>query len=446
MNKSGKYSAYKESGVEWLGEIPVGWKVKKLKFMFSFSKGLTITKENLVNKGIPCVNYGEIHSKYGFEVNPEIHDLKCVKDSYLQSNSKSLLELGDFVFADTSEDIEGSGNFTYLNSNVKTFAGYHTIICRLKEKNNSRFYAYIFDSLSYRHQIRNKVKGVKVYSITQSVLKETFIWIPPKQEQIKIATFLDAKAEQLDKAIKQKQQLIELLKERRQILINDSVTKGLDKTVAMKDSGVEWIGNIPVGWEVKKLKNISNINQNSLAENSHKDYKIEYVDIGNVNFEKGILKIESFLFKNAPSRARRRAKVNDSIISTVRTYLKAIDFVSEEKSKYVYSTGFAILEPMINLSPMFLSFFLKSNFFTNQVDLNSKGISYPAINSTDLNNLLSVIPPKQEQIKIAIFLDTKTAQLDKAIDLQQQQINKLKEYKTTLIDSVVTGKVRVCDE
>ena len=124
------YSEYKDSGVEWLGEIPEGWEVKRFRNMFSFSKGLTITKENLQETGIPCVNYGEVHSKYGFEIDPKKHVLKCVKNDYLASNPKSLLSIGNFVFADTSEDIEGSGNFTQLVSDEIVFAGYHTIITK----------------------------------------------------------------------------------------------------------------------------------------------------------------------------------------------------------------------------------------------------------------------------------------------------------------------------
>lgn len=107
------YSAYKSSGVEWIGEIPEGWTEKRFCFLFSFKKGLSITKENLQDEGVPCVNYGEIHSKYGFEVDPKRHELKCVSADYLKNGQNSLLNYGDFVFADTSEDIEGSGNFTY---------------------------------------------------------------------------------------------------------------------------------------------------------------------------------------------------------------------------------------------------------------------------------------------------------------------------------------------
>lgn len=214
----------KNSGVEWLGEIPSHWEVRRFRHLFSFRKGLAITKENLQDTGIPCVNYGEIHSKFGFSVNPEFDELKCVSEDYLKHNQKSLINYGDFVFADTSEDIEGSGNFTYLNSNKVTFAGYHTIICSSKKNCHSRFLAYIFDSLAFRNQIRQKVKGVKVFSITQNVLKDNSVWLPPKNEQIAIADFLDKKTAQIDTAIRQYQAEIDKLKEYQQSLVNDVVT------------------------------------------------------------------------------------------------------------------------------------------------------------------------------------------------------------------------------
>jgi len=245
-----KYEAYKDSGVG-LGRIPLNWNLRRFRYMFRFNKGLTITKENLINEGVPCVNYGEIHSKYGFEVNPDVHELKCVSKDYLKATSNSLLNEGDFIFADTSEDLEGSGNFTYLNSNIQTFAGYHTIIARPLSNLNSRYIAFYFDSLSQRTQIRKKVKGVKVFSITQNILKDIYLILPSENEQTAIANFLDRKTAQIDQAIAIKEKQIELLKERKQILIQNAVTRGLDPTVKMKDSGVEWIGEIPEHWEVK---------------------------------------------------------------------------------------------------------------------------------------------------------------------------------------------------
>ena len=112
-----------------------------------------------------------------------------------------------------------------------------------------------------------------------------------------------------------------------------------------KSSGVQWLGDIPQHWEVKRLKNICEINQNSLPENTNGNFSFRYVDIGSVTLENGIVETEAFTFKNAPSRARRIAKIGNSIVSTVRTYLKAIDYIDENKSDYIYSTGFAVLEP-----------------------------------------------------------------------------------------------------
>jgi type I restriction enzyme S subunit len=170
-----KYDTYKDSGIEWIGEIPKHWKIQRLKYDFDLGTGLSITKENLVDEGVPCVSYGEIHSKYGFEVDINKHNLKCVDVDYLNTSIKALMKLGEFIFADTSEDIEGSGNFTHVKSDGDIFAGYHTITARPIKKINSLYFAFLFDSIDFRTQIRSSVKGIKVFSITQGILKDTFM-------------------------------------------------------------------------------------------------------------------------------------------------------------------------------------------------------------------------------------------------------------------------------
>ncbi|WP_452603246.1 restriction endonuclease subunit S [Pontimicrobium sp. MEBiC06410] len=227
-NGSSSVVELKESGIEWLGEIPEHWEVVKFRYKFETSKGLTITKANLQDEGVPCVNYGEIHSKYGFEVNPEIHNLKCVSEEYLNTNESSLLSKGDFVFADTSEDIEGSGNFTHLHSDIPTFAGYHTIIARLVDNSNYRFFAYFFDSSTFRTQIQNLVKGVKVFSITNKILKDTDLLFPPIEEQNQIADFIDVKIDKIFVSSEKLKTSIQKLKEYRQSLISEAVTGKID--------------------------------------------------------------------------------------------------------------------------------------------------------------------------------------------------------------------------
>ncbi|ETR18224.1 restriction endonuclease subunit S [Acinetobacter baumannii] len=218
----------KDSGIEWLGEVPEHWKLLQTRHIFNFGKGLTITKEDLSDEGIPCINYGEIHSKYGFEFNPLDNPLKCVSHDFIESNKNCLLNEGDFIFADTSEDLEGSGNFSYLNQKSTVFAGYHTIIARPKSGLNHRYLAYMFDSNAYRGQVRTEMKGVKVYSVSQGVLKSRLAWLPPIEEQDQIVKLLDEKTSKIDTLIAKQRELIAKLKNYRTSIISHAVTGKID--------------------------------------------------------------------------------------------------------------------------------------------------------------------------------------------------------------------------
>lgn len=213
----------KDSGFDWIGEIPKHWRIERFKYCFKFQRGLNITKDNLKDSGIPCLNYGEIHSKYGFELLPH-HPLNHVEDKYLKTNSQSLLRNGDFVFADTSEDIEGSGNFSYLNGSREVFAGYHTLVAKPIVSFESRYIAYLLESQAFRRQVWQRVKGVKVYSITQAILKDTCIWLPPINEQKQIVKKLDSDIALINKSVEGYLSQIQCLKEYKTVLINEAVT------------------------------------------------------------------------------------------------------------------------------------------------------------------------------------------------------------------------------
>lgn len=217
-------TSLKDSGVEWIGKIPTHWEVKKLKLLFGIGSGLGITKADFVPSGIPCVSYGEIHSKYPCRLNTGIHPLPYVSEDYLSSKPQALLKKGDFVFADTSEDIEGSGNFTSLQSDDPVFAGYHTIVLKPKTQSiHSPYFSFLFDSLGIRNQVRKEVCGVKVYSITKSILKEVQCLIPPLEEQKAIAEYLDTQIEKIDLAICKIKSQINLIKEYKTTLIPKAV-------------------------------------------------------------------------------------------------------------------------------------------------------------------------------------------------------------------------------
>lgn len=214
----------KNSGIDWIGEIPEEWEVQRLKSYFNFKKGLPITKENLEDSGISVISYGQIHSKNNNGVSICNELIRFVDKSYLKSNSESLVKKGDFIFADTSEDLEGCGNCAYVNSDEIIFAGYHTIIFSSKYQNENKYLAYLFLTDAWRTQIRCNCSGVKLFSITKKILSKVSIILPPLSEQESIAKFLDAKCAQIDSLISEKQSLIQDLAEYKKSLIFEAVT------------------------------------------------------------------------------------------------------------------------------------------------------------------------------------------------------------------------------
>lgn len=207
-----------------------------------------------------------------------------------------------------------------------------------------------------------------------------------------------------------------------------------------KDSGVEWLGDVPAAWQVKRLKFIATHNDESLGEKTDEQYEIEYVDISSVNLTNGIVSTELMPFEKAPSRARRIVRHGDTIISTVRTYLKAIAAIINPPDNLIVSTGFAVIRATPDIETKFLAYYLQSQGFVDAIVANSTGISYPAINPSDLICLPAAYPvSKQEQRNIAQFLDHKTAQIDRLIEKKQELIEKLQEQRSGIITTAVTA-------
>ena len=176
----------KDSGIEWIGEIPKDWEIRNIKYLFSFGKGLNITKENLKEQGVAVISYGQIHSKLNpfYKISDDL--IRFVDESYLKTGNLSLVNQGDFIFADTSEDVQGCGNFIYVDGQQTMFAGYHTIILRSLTPKDNKFFAFLFMSDCWRKQIRECVNGVKLFSISQKLIKKTSILIPPEDEKVRI--------------------------------------------------------------------------------------------------------------------------------------------------------------------------------------------------------------------------------------------------------------------
>jgi type I restriction enzyme S subunit len=443
-----RYPKYKASGVEWLGDMPEGWEVKPLRSVFKFSKGLTITKEDLQDEGVQCVNYGEIHSKYGFLLNPLVHPLRCVDSEYLLTNPDAMISDGDFVFADTSEDLEGSGNFTHLRSDEPIFAGYHTIIGRPRKGISPLLFAYQIHSSAFRSQIQKQVKGVKVFSISQGILKATKCLLPPLAEQTAIAAFLDRETGKIDDLVAEQRRLMELLKEKRQAVISHAVTKGVNPHAKMKPSGIEWLGDVPEGWVVTKLGRAVFMQEGPGLRNwQFTNEGTRVICVTNIT-ESGIdfARLEKFISieEYKETYMHFTVKKGDVLLSSSgNSWGKVAIYDGDEE--VILNTSTIRLNQTLTapLDRTYIALLLQSDQVREQLRLAMTGSCQPNFGPSHLNSVMVLVPSSREQIEIIAFVQSVTVQLDTFTAEAQRAIDLLQERRTALISAAVTGQIDV---
>lgn len=435
----------KDSGVERIGQIPMDWKIIKLgktvdsKIRYPIGDGDhgSINPSMYLESGIPYIRVQNLSDSKEIKWDNMVY----ISEETQKNNSKSILRENDILIAKTGATV---GKTCIIPDSIKE-ANTTSSVGKITVDKQNFDYRYVYYSLraDFTQDLIKLIASQKTaqpgFNIVDMI--EFPICQPSKEIQESIANYLDKKVSQIDDIISKQKSLIEKYKAYKQSLITETVTKGLNKNVPMKDSGIEWIGEIPSHWEIKSMKYLCSCNDDSLTNSEDKNMCINYVDISSVTFESGIVNYEEMLFKNAPSRARRVTQYGDIIISTVRTYLKAIAIIPDDK-RYVVSTGFAVIRAKYILN-RYLDYFIKSEYFINLVSLYSKGISYPAIDSFDLMNIKILEPSIDEQEEIANFLDKKCNAINLSITKKEQLIEKLESYKKSLIYECVTGKREV---
>jgi type I restriction enzyme S subunit len=417
------YSSYKDSKVDWIGVIPEHWELTRLGTRFlerrtkvsdkDFSP-LSVTKNGIL---------------------PQLDNAAKTNDG----DNRKLVRQGDFVINSRS-DRKGSSGIAYSDGSVSLI----NIVIELRNI-DPNYCNYLLKGHAFVEEFYRMGHGIvaDLWTTRYDEMKSIMIGLPPFKEQTAIANFLDRKTALIDKAIRIKERQIELLKERRQILIHKAVTRGLNPNVKMKDSGVEWIGEIPEGWSGSMLKRYWTVLD-------CKHLTVKYFDEG---FPVASIQEAQTMFIDL-SRAKKTSKeeyhkmieggrkpvIGDLIYSRNAT-VGEVTYVNEEID-FCMGQDVCLIRSA-NHNQLFLSYLLKSDFIQNILELTMKGSTFKRINIQDIKEFPVVVPPIDEQNRIVKYLLEKTRITDCAMDKAKQQIDKLKEYKTSLINSAVTGKIKV---
>lgn len=425
-------SKLKDSNIEWLGKIPRDWKVKPL-YLFFFER------KNKNNKGkeknLLSLSYGKIIQK----------DINSTGGLLPQSyNTYNVIEAGDIIIRPTDLQNDKHSLRTALSKEHGIITSAYIDLAPLKDT-NSEYFHYVLHAYDIEKVFYNMGNGVR-QGLNYSEFSKLKLPIPSSEEQKEIVNFLNNQVSQIDKLSKKIRQEITDLEEYRKSIITKAVTKGIDKNVPIKNSGDKMIGEIAASFKLVPLKYVANYNLHTLSDDTNPDFCFKYIDIGSVTTGH-INKYQKLRFADAPSRARRLVKNNDIIISTVRTYLKAIAFIQDLQKTTVVSTGFIVLSPKKNLiDPVYLRYAIENESFISKVQAYSVGITYPAINSSTIMNFKLVYPPFNAQKEIASYLDKKCKSINQIIEKKRTLINSLNQYKQSIIYEYVTGKKQVSSE
>nr|WP_314107141.1 restriction endonuclease subunit S [uncultured Neisseria sp.] len=424
-----RYDSYKDSGVEWLGEVPSHWEVKKMKFLFQDTSIKNKPDETLLSV---TQNRGVIPRDW-------LEERTVMPSGSLETFK--FIEKDDFAISLRS--FEGGLEICHHDGIISPA---YTVLKYNKKLLNNGYYKYLFKCQKFISEMQTSIVGIREgKNISYEELKYSFLPIPQTNEQQKIAQFLDDKTAKIDQAVDLAEKQIALLKEHKQILIQNAVTRGLNPDVPLKDSGVEWIGQVPKHWEVKKLKYLAKFSPSKSEITCNHEESCSFIPMEKLKLNTLVLD-EIKQIKNVYS-AYTYFRDEDLLIAKVTPCFENKNFAIAKN--LVNSIGFGsseiyVLRTYNNLFNRFLFYRLQEqNFMEIAISKMSGTGGLKRVPSEFINNFQLALPPLCEQQKIADYLDKQTAKIDQAIALKTAHIEKLKEYKSVLINDVVTGKVRV---
>jgi len=426
------YPEYKDSGVELVGEIPEGWEAKKLKYSAVISNDKLNKKPN----NLSYVGLEHIESWTGKLIGNEIEEV---------DSSVNIFHKGNILFGKLRP---------YLAKVIEThFDGVCTselVVFKVNKDVNSRFVFHQLLSHRFINIVNALTYGVKMPRANPHQIENMVIYVPPLGEQEKISSYLDKKTSEIDLTIEKDTRLIELLKEKRTSLINHVVTKGLDPMVKMKDSGVEWIGEIPEDWEISYINRYADVTK--LAGFEFSKY-IKYVPNGEIIALRALNLLDGKIVFNDIKRIseevsdklpRSKLKKGDLVLTYVGAKVGAVAIVPEDNKYHLAPNICKIVnKKTAELKTIFLMYYLLSSSGKNELLFYVSKSGQEVISMAKIRKIRIIIPSIDEQDRIIKFLDYKVSKIDLIIKKIQENIKLLEEYKKSLIHHVVTGKVDV---
>ena len=422
------YSSYQNISDGWIDKIPKHWGTIKTKYVSEFRNGFSYKSDEWKEVGIPVIRMSNIGEDGKLKITNK--NLKYVSSESYENTKNYLIKKNDILISMTDMNplMLWLGSTIIFDSDELYLQNQRVGNIRITDQNvNSKFYHYMSNTDIVRNQLKVSVyPNVQTNLSTEPIKNEVFP-LPPLPEQTQIVSFLDTKTQKIDELIEKTEQKIELLKEKRTSLINHCVTKGLNPNVEMKDSGVEWIGEIPIHYDIVRLKFLCSVKTGSRDTQD----KVEDGDYPFYVRSPNIERINSYSFDGESVLT-----VGDGVGTG-----KVFHYVN---GKFEFHQRVYKFSDFKRITGKFFYWFMKHHFIFVTEDQNSKS-TVDSLRRPLINGFQFVIPSIEEQTQIVEYLDEHTKKIDSTIEKETQRTELLKEYRQSLISEVVTGKIDVRD-
>ena len=431
------YPDYRDSGVDWLGDMPEHWTLEQLGRIGRFFKGGGGTKADEVEDGVSCVRYGDLYTEHQFLIKRTRAKIPEEK-----TGSYTALEHGDVLFAGSGETVEEIGKSAANLIAGPAYCGGDVILFRPSIETNATFLGYAADCAPAAYQKSCMGRGVTVMHIYSSELKYMLVPLPPLSEQRTIAAFLDRETGRIDALVEKKRSLIERLEEYRTALITRTVTRGLppeaaraaglDPSPRLKSSGVDWLGDVPEHWETSRLARvITCLDGRRIPLNSEQrgEFQGEYPYWG----ANGVLDyVAGWLFDEPLVLLGEDGA----------PFFDANKRVAFSVSGKIWVNNHAHVLRPTGIHPEFLTHVLNITEFVFFID----GSTRDKLTQGRMNSIPVPLPPIHEQREISDFLHQEAGQIDSLVERVETNIERLEEHRTALITAAVTGKIDVREQ